>query len=161
MGFMEELKRLARPYEDDEEDLDDFAPVEKSERGDRAERKEKTRDQTLTSFASPSADAHRSEKVVSIHTTTRLQVVLAKPERFEDATAIADHLHEKRTVVLNLEKANKELARRLLDFISGATYAQDGNIKKVAISTYIITPCNVDIMGDLVSELENNGLYGE
>ncbi|MEG1747582.1 MAG: cell division protein SepF, partial [Oscillospiraceae bacterium] len=104
-------------------------------------------------------DARKSNKVVSIHTTTRLQVVLANPERFENAPEIADHLREKRTVVLNLEKTNKELARRLLDFLSGVAYANEGTIKKVAISTYIITPYNVDIMGDLVSELENNGMY--
>ncbi|MEG1404578.1 MAG: cell division protein SepF, partial [Oscillospiraceae bacterium] len=61
--------------------------------------------------------------------------------------------------VLNLEKTNKELARRLLDFLSGVAYANEGTIKKVAISTYIITPYNVDIMGDLIDELENNGLY--
>ena len=77
----------------------------------------------------------------------------------KDASAIADHLREKRTVVLNLESTNKEIARRLLDFLSGVAYANEGKIKKVAISTYIITPYNVDILGDLIDELENNGLY--
>ena len=85
--------------------------------------------------------------------------LLVKPEKFEDASSIADHLREKRTVVLNLESTNKEIARRLLDFLSGVAYANEGKIKKVAISTYIITPYNVDILGDLIDELENNGLY--
>ena len=97
--------------------------------------------------------------MVNIHTTTQLQVVLVKPERFEDASSIADHLREKRTVVLNLEQTNKEVSRRILDFLSGAAYAQEGKVKKVALSTYIITPYNVDILGDLIDELENNGLY--
>ena len=101
----------------------------------------------------------KKNKVVNIHTTTQLQVVLVKPERFENASEIADHLREKRTVVLNLESTNKDVARRLLDFLSGVAYAQEGKIKKVAISTYIITPYNVDILGDLIDELENNGLY--
>ena len=101
----------------------------------------------------------RKNKVVNIHATTALQVVLVKPERFENAAEIADHLREKRTVVLNLESTNKEVARRVLDFVSGVAYAQDGKIKKVAVSTYIITPYNVDILGDLIDELENNGLY--
>ena len=57
------------------------------------------------------------------------------------------------------ESATKEIARRLLDFLSGVAYANEGKIKKVAISTYIITPYNVDILGDLIDELENNGLY--
>ena len=101
----------------------------------------------------------RSNKVVNIHATTQLQVVLVKPERFDDASSVADHLNAKRTVVLNLEGANKDVARRILDFLSGVAYANDGQIKKVANCTFIITPYNVGIMGDLLDELENNGLY--
>lgn len=100
-----------------------------------------------------------SNKVVNINATTQLQVVLVKPEKFQDASAIADHLRDKRTVVLNLESANKDVARRMVDFLSGAAYAQEGKIKKVAVATYIITPYNVDIIGDLIDELENNGMY--
>lgn len=99
----------------------------------------------------------RNGKVVNIHATTQLKVVLVKPERFEDASTIADHLNSKRTVVLNLESTNKEIARRLVDFLSGVAYANNGQIKRVANSTFIITPYNVDIMGDLLDELENNG----
>ena len=105
------------------------------------------------------AEGAKKNKVVNIHATTQLKVVLVKPERFEDASTIADHLNNKRTVVLNLESTNKDIARRLLDFLSGVAYANEGKIKKVAISTYIITPYNVDILGDLIDELENNGLY--
>ncbi|MGN8896754.1 cell division protein SepF [Flavonifractor sp. HCP28S3_F3] len=165
MGFFDELKRLARPYEDEEEDeeFDDFEPVSRSERmdrtgGDRVERRSnKLQDTNAGMFAVE--PERRSNKVVNIHTTTQLQVVLVKPERFENASEIADHLREKRTVVLNLESTNKDIARRLLDFLSGVAYANEGKIKKVAISTYIITPYNVDILGDLIDELENNGLY--
>ena len=87
------------------------------------------------------------------------KVVLVKPERFEDASTIADHLNNKRTVVLNLESTNKEVSRRLVDFLSGVAYANNGQIKRVANSTFIITPYNVDIMGDLLDELENNGAF--
>ena len=100
-----------------------------------------------------------SNKVVNINATTQLQVVLVKPERFEDASTIADHLNNKRTVVLNLESTNKEVSRRLVDFLSGVAYANNGQIKRVANSTFIITPYNVDIMGDLLDELENNGAF--
>ena len=82
-----------------------------------------------------------------------------KPERFEAASEIADHLKEKRTVVVNLESTHKDIARRLIDFLSGVAYAGEGKIKKVAANTYIITPYHVDIEGDLIDELENNGLY--
>ena len=101
----------------------------------------------------------KGNKVVNIHATAQLQVVLVKPERFDDASAVADHLNAKRTVVLNLESANKDVARRILDFLSGVAYANDGQIKKVANCTFIITPYNVGLMGDLLDELENNGLY--
>ena len=139
MSFIDELKRLARPYEDEEEDQfeDDFTPVSS---------REPVRERETE---------RRNNKVVNIHATTQLQVVLVKPERFENASEIAD----KRTVVLNLEQTDKNIARRLIDFLSGVAYANEGTIKKVALSTYIITPYNVEIMGDLIDELENNGLY--
>lgn len=101
----------------------------------------------------------KSNKVVNIHATTQLQVVLVKPERFEDASGIADHLNAKRTIVLNLESATKDVTRRLIDFLSGVAYANNGQIKRVANSTYIITPYNVGIQGDLLDELESSGVF--
>ena len=62
-------------------------------------------------------------------------------------------------MVLNLEKTDAAIARRLVDFLSGCAYALDGKIKKIAISTYLITPYNVDIIGDVIDQLENNGVY--
>jgi len=170
MGIFDEFKRLAHPYEDEEDDEyeDDFdvspRPVERRQRPERTERTERPpRDSGYSSYNSYSSSAsdedRRSNKVVNIRAATQLQVVLVKPERFEDASSIADHLREKRTVVLNLESTNGDIARRILDFLAGASYAQEGKVKKVAISTYIITPYNVDILGDLIDELENNGLY--
>ena len=158
MSILDELKKLAHPYEDEEEDEfeDEFdaQPPARTERRERSARPEPMYD-----VPPAVSDDRRSNKVVNIRAATQLQVVLVKPEKFEDASAIADHLREKRTVVLNLESTNKEIARRLLDFLSGVAYANEGKIKKVAISTYIITPYNVDILGDLIDELENNGLY--
>ncbi len=149
MSFLDELKRLARPYEDEEEEetegFDDFEPAPVRGKEPAPTYRE--------------SESRRQNKVVNIHTTTQLQVVLVKPERFENASEIADHLREKRTVVLNLEQTDKTIARRLVDFLSGVAYANEGTIKKVALSTYIITPYNVEILGDLIDELENNGLY--
>ena len=175
MGLLDEFKRLAHPYEDEEEDdYDEYdAPApraERQDRSDRADRRDRAdraaeraerRERTGSLYSSTALmdEERRSNKVVNIRAATQLQVVLVKPEKFEDASSIADHLREKRTVVLNLESTNKEIARRLLDFLSGVAYANEGKIKKVAISTYIITPYNVDILGDLIDELENNGMY--
>ena len=157
MSLMDELRRLARPYEDEEDYEEDFELEEpfvetKEERKTRGRKREE--DDMERDYADTSRD-----KVVNINTTTQLQVVLVKLEKFQDASAIADHLRDKRTVVLNLESANKDVARRMVDFLSGAAYAQEGKIKKVAVATYIITPYNVDIIGDLIDELENNGMY--
>ena len=153
MGFMDELKKIIHPYDDEDYDYeDDFEEPSRDSRSPFDDRKEDRRSEERR------AD-DRHNKVVNIHATTQLNVVLVKPERFENASEIADHLKEKRTVVLNLESTNKDVARRLIDFLSGVAYAGEGKIKKVAANTYIITPYSVDIMGDLIDELENNGLY--
>ena len=158
MGLMDELKKIIHPYDDEDYEYeDDFEePVKESSRSLFDDRKDERRDDRR-SEERRSEDRHN--KVVNIHATTQLKVVLVKPERFENASEIADHLKEKRTVVLNLESTNKDVARRLIDFLSGVAYAGVGKIKKVAANTYIITPYSVDIMGDLIDELENNGLY--
>lgn len=74
-----------------------------------------------------------------------LELKVVKPERFDSAPQIANHLLNRRTVVLNLEATNKETARRLLDFLSGVVFSLNGNIKRVANNTYVIAPCNVDV----------------
>ena len=143
MSLLDELKKWTHPYEDEDEEYDDFEePVRQNAFEDR---KLKVED--------------RRNKVVNIHATTQLKVVLVKPEHFEDASAVADHLNAKRTVVLNLESTSKDIARRLIDFLSGVAYANNGQIKLVAASTFIITPYNVDIMGDLLDELESSGVF--
>ena len=150
MGFMDELKKIIHPYDDEDYDYEDELEVT-----ERAESRATIFDERRTERKVED----RQNKVVNIHATAALKVVLVKPERFENASEIADHLREKRTVVLNLESTNKDVARRLIDFLSGVAYAGEGKIKKVAANTYIITPYSVDIMGDLIDELENNGLY--
>lgn len=180
MGFMDELKKLAKPYSEDDDDFDDFDDEQPATRRQRPSRSSAAPAPSAfddmddeysfgsSSSASNSASSRRtppfanstgSNKVVNIHTTAQMQVVLVKPDRFDNVSDIAEHLRSKHAVVLNLEATNKDVARRLVDFLSGCAYALDGKIKKIAISTYIITPYNVDIVGDLIDELENSGLY--
>lgn len=159
MSFMDKIKGVFVAEDDDYEYEDEGMEQEIISR-------EHSRPSEAFDYNSSSAENHsaksgsqKSNRVVNIHATTQLQVVLVKPEHFEDASSVADHLNEKRTVVLNLESTNKDTARRLVDFLSGVAYANNGQIKRVANSTFIITPYNVDIMGDLLGELESNGLY--
>ena len=89
-----------------------------------------------------------------------MQVVLVKPDRFEDVTSIADHLNDKKTVVLNLESADRDLSRRIVDFLSGATYANHGNIKKISRATFLIVPNGVDMMGEMIlDEFDEGKMY--
>ncbi len=155
MGIIDDLKKWAHPYEDEDELYEDDFP-DLRDRGDTGAFAERDRG---SASANRNREEDRRNKVVNIHATTQLKVVLVKPERFENASEIADHLKEKRTVVVNLESTNKDVARRLIDFLSGVAYAGEGKIKRVAANTYIITPYHVDIMGDLIDELESSGLY--
>ncbi len=84
--------------------------------------------------------------------SSQMQVVIVKPDHFEDVTMIADHLNAKKSVVLNLEAANRETSRRILDFLSGVAYANAGSIRKVANSTFMIAPNDVDVMGELMMD---------
>ena len=105
MSILDELKKLAHPYEDEDDDYEEFEELPRRDRDAFEDRRPKVDD--------------RRGKVVNIHATTQLKVGLVKPERFENASEIADQLKEKRTVVLNLESTNKDVARRLIDFLSG------------------------------------------
>ena len=153
MSFLDKIKNIVNVdedgyYPDDDVDTGAFMGSDNFE-----EQEEKA--------ARPQRRVQRNpeDKVVNIHTTAQLQVVLAKPEKFEEVRGIADNLNEKRTVVLNLESVSKDVARRLIDVLTGVAYANNGRIKRVANSTFIITPFNVDVMGDLLDELENNGMF--
>lgn len=159
MGFMDKIKGILNvPEEDYYDDIEEeeFAPAytNNNRSAERAASASEGRRHTVN----PN-NGNNGNKVVNIHTTAQLQVVLVKPEAFADASTIADHLNNKRTVVLNLESATREIARRLVDFLSGVAYANGGQLKRVANSTYIITPYNVDVMGDLIDELESNGVF--
>ena len=144
MGIFDEFKRLAKPYDPNHDDFEVFADIS-------------TKDAKVRP---PIDSAKGGEKMFNVNTTTKLEVVVMQPEHFESAADIASHLFERRTVVLNLEKANKEATRRLVDFLSGFVYAMHGKIKPIAKCTYIITPSSIDVMGtELIGELESNGMY--
>lgn len=154
MRLFDEIKKLARPYDEDEEEFETFTP----KTPEQIPAAPKTPMQARSSYGG-FEEKRDANKVLNIHATASLKVVLVKPERFDQAADIADHLRERRTVVLNLEQTNKDVACRLIDFLSGVAYAQEGKIKKVSVNTFLITPFNVDLMGDLMDELEGNGLY--
>ena len=164
MGFMDELKKLARPYAEDEDDFDDDFDLEERPRVSRASTAPRVSafDDTMEEPAAtrPTFGRRGESKVVNLGSANgQTQVVLLKPDRYDNVSEIAEHLRNRRAVVINMETTNKDVTRRVVDFLSGCAYALDGKIKKIAVATYLVTPHNVDIVGDLIDELENSSAY--
>ena len=162
-GFVDKFKRMWDAPDDEYEyneygysDTPEEEPKETAPRSSSSSRYEEYED-----ISPVRESSRRSNKVVNISATAKLSVALFKPERFgEETRNIADELIKTHTVVLNLENTNKDMARRIIDFLSGVAYANRGKIKKVATSTFIIIPNNVDLTGDdLLDELEHSGVY--
>lgn len=141
MSFMEKLRKFTGVTGEQDIDELDYEPLEIN--------KDDEEDKPAT--------VKKDKGYMNINTRAKLQVVLVKPEAFEDARDIADNLISKKTVILNIENIDKETSRRLIDFLSGVAYAQGGNIKRVANRTYIITPYNVDILGDVLESINTDG----
>jgi cell division inhibitor SepF len=135
MGFMDRLNNILKSeeeydeneefetYEEDEEEVSAPAPV------------------------APVKTAPVSRPTGGI-SSNALEMKVVKPERFDEVSTIGEHLLARRTVVLNLEETNKETTRRIIDFLGGVVFAIEGQVKKVANATYVVTPKNVDVSGE-------------
>lgn len=141
MSMMDNLLRWARPADAEEEDEDMTSAWALPER-----REDRAR--------------NRSDREVSIRTTTQLKVMIARPGRLEDVPAVAQELKEGMTVILNLENQDREMIRRMLDIFSGVAYGLDATVSRIASNTYMIMPFNVEFEGSLMDELANSGVLG-
>ncbi|MFI3225796.1 MAG: cell division protein SepF [Clostridia bacterium] len=119
-------------------------------------KKEKAEETTIASVRD-----HKRAKVVDINKNSggQLDVVVVKPQKFENAIDVADNLKLGKTIVLNFEQTDAETTRRLLDFLTGATYALNAELTKVSMNACIITPTNVNVLSELVDELEITGIF--
>lgn len=155
MGLFESIKNIMTiPPEDEFED-----ELEEMEEREEPRKRTAAYEQPKRAEAAPRILGGGKAKTVS-YNPTQMQVVLVKPERYEDVTAIADHLNDGKSVVLNLESAEREISRRIVDFLSGATYANHGNMRKVSKGTFLIVPHGVDMMGDLIlDEFDEGKMY--
>lgn len=155
MSFWDNVKKFTQPYSDEDYDeYDDELEVEDDEVQEAAPRGRRT---------SPFASAQSSESSFSSSSTTssgfggqvlsmgsgKQEVVLFHAKSFDDAAKASDELRRKKAVILNMENVDKALTRRVVDFLSGSVYALDGSVKKVAQSTYLFCPHNMDVVGDL------------
>ena len=144
MGLMDKIKRgigTNDNYDDYEDDY--YNEFDGDEEGAGAQNVQNGVDPMATQGIGLSGLSQMSSGISLSGTALELKVV--KPQHFDSVPQIADHLLNKRTVVLNLENTNKETARRLIDFLSGVAYSIDGSLKKIASNAYVITPSNVDV----------------
>lgn len=96
---------------------------------------------------------NRRAAVVNLHTQKQARMVLIEPTSFEEAQGIADHLKNHKSIIVNLETADKDLAKRIVDFVSGATYALGGNMQKISAGIFLFAPSNIEITGSMREEI--------
>ena len=99
-----------------------------------------------------------NSKVVSMPQTQSIKMVISQPTSFEQSESICDLLKEKKSVIVNLEYVNKDIARRIVDVVSGAVHALDGHIQKVSNSIFLIAPYNYEITNEMAREEIKNRL---
>ncbi len=100
----------------------------------------------------------RKGKVVPISQAQSVKMVISQPTSFEQSEEICSLLKEKKSVIVNLEYVSKEVARRIVDFISGGVYALDGHIQKISNSIFLIAPTNYEITNEMAREEIKNKL---
>ncbi len=153
MGLWDSIKNIMVISDEDEYESENEETVESS-------REKNQEDYSASAKKEGTARLIKSKSISYAPAQSSLQVVLVKPDRFDEVTTIADHLNEGKTVVLNLEDSAREISRRIVDFLSGVAYANGGNMRKVAKNTFIIVARGVDVMGELLpEEFEDGKLY--
>ena len=162
MSFWDNVKKFAQPYSDEEyddydEEMDEYEeeaaePVSRSSRRPSPFSTSSSQDTesapAATAAPAASASSSFSGQVLNM-SSGKQEVVLFHAKTFEDAAKAADELRRRKAVILNMENVDKSLTRRVVDFLSGSVYALDGRVKKVAQSTYLFCPHNMDVIGDL------------
>jgi len=94
----------------------------------------------------------RKNKVATFPGIQNVRVVISQPNSYDQASEICEHLKNKKSIIVNLEYVNKDVARRIIDFMSGAVYALDGNIQKISNSIFLIAPFNYEITNEVIKE---------
>ena len=128
------------------EDKDDEDAVDYDEVLDKDEKEDEESGEERRFFGK------RNNKVVNMPQTQQIKMVISQPTTFEQSEAICDLLKEKKSVIVNLEYVNKDVARRIIDVVSGGVHALDGHMQKVSNAIFLIAPFNYDIENEMVRE---------
>jgi len=99
-----------------------------------------------------------TSKIVNFQASVQMEVVVIQPTTYEEAVDICDNMKDKKPVIINLESIDRQIAQRIMDFVSGSCYTLNGNIQRVTNNIFIIAPENIDIAGDFREELKSNGI---
>ena len=110
------------------------------------------------SYQSTNTSTSNTSKVVNFQASVQMEVVVIQPETYDEAQDICDHIKSQRPVIINLEKIERNIAQRIMDFVSGSCYTLNGNLQRVTNNIFIIAPENVEIAGDFREELKSNGI---
>ena len=158
MSFWDNVKKFAQPYSDEDyDDYDEELEGYEEEVQEPAPRSRRTspfasaaQDNTAdVSTPTPAASSTGFSGQVLNMNSGKQEVVLFHAKTFDDAARAADELRKRKAIILNMENVDKSLTRRVVDFLSGSVYAMDGSVKKIAQSTYLFCPYNMDVVGDL------------
>ncbi len=158
MSFWDNVKKFTQPYADDDYEEEDYEVEEGDDLFEEEPAERPSRSGRRTPAFSMNADADTGVKTAPVSTGFsgqvvsmggRQEVVLFHPATFNDTTKAADDLRNKKAVIVNMENVDRAMARRVVDFLSGCAYAVDGSVKKIAQSTYLFCPHNMDVVGDL------------
>lgn len=122
------------------------------------EEEERSHDFKLREEEEAVPPGRRKGQVLNLHAQRQLKVIVGEPKVFEDVQVLAESLKNRRPVIVNLEKADPELAKRVIDFISGATYALNGSMQKVGSGIFLVVPSNMDISSELGEQVKERGV---
>ena len=176
MGIFDELKKLTKPYGEDEDEFFDKGtqqeeagpPIAPTERRESFFTDEEEAEPPSISIPKPSFHLpKRAERAPAKQAAAAAQpsqgqssgFMLAKPKEFADCTGIADSFALGRTIMLDLSQTDKVTSRRALDFLSGVAYARNGRLSRVSGMIYLVTPAGVEVSGEMMSQIESGGLY--
>ena len=157
MSFWDNVKKFAQPYSDEDyddydEELDEYEEAAQETAPRRRRTSPFATDAESSEYTAPKSAAAPAPsfngQVLSMG-SGKQEVVLFHAKTFDDAAKASDELRRKKAVILNMENVDKALTRRVVDFLSGSVYALDGSVKKIAQSTYLFCPHNMDVVGDL------------
>ena len=145
-------------YDDEQEDIDvreDYIQESAYRQTLKDNQGEQTR--SFRTF-SGGKDTPNASKVVNFQASVQMEVVVIQPESYDEAQDICDHIKSQRPVIINLENMERNVAQRIMDFVSGSCYTLNGNLQRVTNNIFIIAPENEDVAGDFREELKSNGI---